>query len=179
MINTTPASVCKEPNCLTHSGRPRQANRGCEKIPQQCASCCKANGGCKVHRTPTSMGHVSPLVSNVPLSLSIQSNPAPTLPSAQPHSTTHPSEAQIGKSPPAPRQYARPLDSKYANGYIEAHQRTYEAAKKFETDQRLNLVISNTVQVTLWTLVHFMLFQSLSFTNSLFRMAKNLYVLRL
>jgi hypothetical protein len=85
------------------------------------------------------MGRISPPASAVTPSLPDIAQPAPIAPNEQTCS--------------APRQYARPLDSKYANGYVEAHQRMYEAVKKFEADQRLNLVINNTVLVTLWTVV--------------------------
>lgn len=147
IVNAQPIT-CQEPNCSTHARRPRQANRGCERLPKQCAPCCKGNSGCKSHRVLGSGGGGG--TTNV---TSAQVNSADLDDGIRPPPHVGPVLLPAEKVQAAPRQYARPLDPKYASGYVEAHLKTYEATQKYEANRRLNLTISSTVQVIFWAKV--------------------------
>ncbi|KAF7342482.1 hypothetical protein MVEN_01837700 [Mycena venus] len=109
--------LCGESNCQTTSNQRRRANKECNRNPVLCANCCKAKGGCPVHRCTTR-----------------------DVPSVSDSSTDTPVN-----TPDEPRRYfARPLDSEYGRAYIEAHQHRFLANSRAEEDTKLKDIENNT-----------------------------------
>ncbi|KIM42533.1 hypothetical protein M413DRAFT_408415 [Hebeloma cylindrosporum] len=124
--------LCQVPNCRSASGQPRQANKHCERAPQQCASCCKTAGGCRKHKitgatTLTSMAAHS----------STQSQSAP-------NQTSSGSQGEIRST------YARPLDDSYGNPYTVAHEEREANDRREVQRQRVLQNRRNTVIVVIW-----------------------------
>lgn len=147
--------LCQEPNCVTSNGRTRPANKSCGRLPKQCSQCCKANGGCSVHRVisiaPTHQLGLTALPTPPATQVSL-----PTPETAMPNvrfGESNPQPTPTAEPPAGSRQYARPLDPAYAKGYVEARWQTYDVTQRFEADQKLSRAIHNTVQVTFWYLV--------------------------
>ncbi|KAF7366247.1 hypothetical protein MVEN_00502100 [Mycena venus] len=115
--------LCGESNCQTNSNQRRRANKECGHNPVLCANCCKAKGGCPVHRCTTR-----------------------DVPSVSGSSTT-----TAVDTPDEPRRYfARPLDSEYARPYIQAHQHRFLANSRVEEDAKLKDIEDNTFTAVVW-----------------------------
>lgn len=130
--------LCSRTNCLTNSNQPRRANKECERSPPQCSSCCKASGGCRVHRLSDR---------DIPSTLLTKSvSPAGTPP--PPAST--PAPTLSAPLPAATRSYARPLDENYARAYLDAHRKTQDTQAQIAVQQQLASSVANTVHIVLW-----------------------------
>ncbi|KAF8216890.1 hypothetical protein K438DRAFT_1748040 [Mycena galopus ATCC 62051] len=109
-----------------HGNRPAHGPKPIYKTcqnPVLCANCCKAKGGCPVHRC----------TARDALSVSA------------------PSTATAVNTHNEPRRYfARPLDSEYGRPYIQAHQHRFLANSRVEEDAKLKDIEDNKFTAVVW-----------------------------
>ncbi|KAJ7760017.1 hypothetical protein B0H16DRAFT_1456728 [Mycena metata] len=113
---------CSESTCRNSQGGARRANLQCGRTPIQCATCCKANGGCPAH--PLS-------ARDVPTAASSSGRAAPL---ANPPRSIH----------------ARPLNASYAMPYARAHNHLFRANAKVEQEATQQEILANTFTVVLY-----------------------------
>lgn len=120
------------PQCRT-----RRANKGCQRSPPHCSTCCKAAGGCRIHKVTSG---------NQPSSLM-----------GPPNEETAASVYAADSQPPAPiphvplrTSYARPLDEKYGKVYLDVHRRLQEQTRDLEMQRQITITLNNSVSIVLW-----------------------------
>ncbi|KDQ33158.1 hypothetical protein PLEOSDRAFT_1099136 [Pleurotus ostreatus PC15] len=125
---------CAHPNCRGKDNQPRVANRACDRFPQLCQTCCRAEGGCSKHKTKESQ----------------QSRAAEADKTAS--ASPAPSAASSGTSLPAEpvSKFARPLTTGFGQAFAVTCQKKLASNQKAENEKKITETMGNLVVVLLW-----------------------------